>query len=111
MALGFNTFFAKVNATGGVHGNKVVLRVHDDRFDPAETVKVLKEVAADPEVLAIFGVVGTPSVGAVAKSGVLAAEGLALIGPGTGIPALQSSPNMAAKLPARHASSRRPTAS
>lgn len=94
LALGFNTFFARMNASGGVAGHTVTLRVIDDQFDPKETVRALASAVEDPAVVAVFGVLGTPNVGAVAASKVLESAGIALVGPGTGIPALQAAPNM-----------------
>jgi branched-chain amino acid transport system substrate-binding protein len=84
--VGFNVFFAGVNAKGGINGRNVVLTVKDDHYNPDETVALAKEAIADPRTIALFGTVGTGNLGALVKSKVLPEKNIALMGPASGIP-------------------------
>lgn len=65
MALGAEAVFRRVNAAGGVHGRKLVLKVADDGYEPEQTVDQTLRMVQDEKVLALFGYVGTPTVNAV----------------------------------------------
>ena len=60
MNRGARIWFDSVNATGGIHGQRVELRTLDDGYEPerckANTDKLIKD-----DVFALFGYVGTPT--------------------------------------------------
>jgi len=65
MLAGAQAVFREVNAAGGVHGRKLVLKVADDAYEPDQTVEQTLRLVRDEQVLALFGYVGTPTVNAV----------------------------------------------
>lgn len=84
MVLGGRIWFEHVNATGGVHGRTIRQQVVDDGYKVDETVRVTRELLADPEVLALFGFAGTANIGKLLEAGVLEQGGAALVAPYTG---------------------------
>ena len=84
MVLGGRIYFEHVNARGGVHGRAIRQQVVDDGYKVDETVRVTRELLADPEVLALFGFAGTANVGKLLADGVLEQGGAALVAPYTG---------------------------
>ena len=84
MVLGGTIYFKHINATGGVNGQKIVVKVVDDAYKVDETVRLTKEMLADPEVVALFGFAGTSNIGKLLSDGVLAQGGAALVAPYTG---------------------------
>jgi branched-chain amino acid transport system substrate-binding protein len=65
MLAGAQAVFKDVNARGGVHGRKIVLRVADDGYEPEQTVEQTLRMVQHEKVFALFGFVGTPTVNAV----------------------------------------------
>ncbi len=61
MLLGAKTYFAAVNAAGGVRGKQIVLRTLDDGYEPPRAEANTKKFVDDGDVLALFGYVGTPT--------------------------------------------------
>src|SRR3954449_11685562 len=55
MVLGGKLYFDSVNAKGGINGQKIRVVVADDAYKVDETVKLTREMAARPEVVALFG--------------------------------------------------------
>ena len=51
---GANAYFAYVNAHGGVHGRKIVYRIEDDQYDPAQTAQLTSKLVENENVFAIF---------------------------------------------------------
>ena len=84
MVLGGSIYFRHVNAQGGVHGQKIAVKVLDDGYKVDETVRLTRELLADPEVVALFGFAGTSNIGKLLSDGVLAQGGAALVAPYTG---------------------------
>ncbi len=64
IAQGLNTYFAKVNADGGVDGHKLVLVAKDDAYDPNKTPPLVTELIEKDHMMASIVQVGTPNVGA-----------------------------------------------
>ena len=64
IAQGLNTYFAKVNADGGVDGHKLVLVAKDDAYDPNKTPPLVTELIEKDHMMASVIQVGTPNVGA-----------------------------------------------
>ncbi len=84
MVLGGHLYFSHVNATGGVHGQKITVKVVDDGYKVDDTVRLTRELLADPEVVALYGFAGTSNVGKLLTDGVLEQGGAALVAPYTG---------------------------
>lgn len=84
MVVGGRIYFEHVNANGGIHGRMIRHRVVDDGYKVDDTVRLTRELLADPEVLALFGFAGTANVGKLLADGVLQQGGAALVAPYTG---------------------------
>ena len=61
-----NAYFQYVNAHGGIYGRKIVYKYLDDKYDPTDTVSVVKQLVLQDNVYAIFDGLGTPTHLAVA---------------------------------------------
>ena len=81
---GASLAFAEVNRQGGLHGEKIKLVALDDRYEVAETLRLLKDGIDKHAPVAIVNLLGTANTGAVLKSGLLDAAQIPLIGPYTG---------------------------
>lgn len=90
MVLGGKVAFDEANAAGGVHGQKIRTVVLDDGYKVDETEKLTKQLAADPQVLALFGFAGTANVGKLLQDKVLEQAGIPLVAPYTGGEPLRS---------------------
>ena len=82
-----DAYFQYVNANGGVHGRKLKMIIRDDGYNPANTVKVTKQLVLQDKVFAILGGLGTPThtkvvdyLNAVAGARPLRVLGLPLLG-------------------------------
>jgi len=58
---GANAWFDEVNREGGIKGRKIELISLDDQYEPDMTVTNTKALLAKPNLLALFGYVGTPT--------------------------------------------------
>jgi len=59
---GASAYFRHINAAGGVAGRAVVIRALDDAYQPEPTIENTIEFLGSPDVLCLFGYVGTPNV-------------------------------------------------
>jgi len=84
MVLGGKVCFDAVNAQGGVHGQKIRTVVLDDGYKVDETLRLTKDLVADPQVVALFGFAGTANVSKLLQDKVLEQGGIALVAPYTG---------------------------
>lgn len=84
MVVGGQIYFDAINAQGGIHGAKIRHVVADDGYKVAETVRLTRDMLAQPEVVALFGFAGTANVTQLLIDGVLEAGGAALVAPYTG---------------------------
>ncbi len=81
---GAQLYFDLVNAKGGVNGSKLRLLSKDDSYKAPETVKQVREMVKDSQLVALFGVVGTGNVEALLQEKVLEESGTPLITVRTG---------------------------
>jgi ABC-type branched-subunit amino acid transport system substrate-binding protein len=79
---GSGVFFAKVNATGGIHGRKIHLISEDDGYEPTKAAAATEKLIKQDQVFALFGFVGTPTTKAVLP--ILARNEIMLFAPFTG---------------------------
>lgn len=54
-----NAYFQYVNAKGGVNGRKIVFKVYDDQYNPANTVPLTHKLVQQDHVFAVYGSLGT----------------------------------------------------
>jgi ABC-type branched-subunit amino acid transport system substrate-binding protein len=66
IAPGSSAYFDYVNAHGGIYGRKIIYKYLDDKYDPTQTVSVVKQLVLQDNVYAIFDGLGTPTHLAVA---------------------------------------------
>ncbi|WP_323003906.1 ABC transporter substrate-binding protein [Denitromonas sp.] len=78
--LGIQAYFGRVNATGGIRGNKLKLVSRDDGYKVPETLKQTAELIDKEQPVALVGLVGTGNVAAVLKEGLLEKAGIPLVG-------------------------------
>jgi branched-chain amino acid transport system substrate-binding protein len=90
MVVGGQVYFDWVNAQGGVHGAKIRTVVVDDGYKVDETLRLTQEMAARPEVVALFGFAGTANIGKLLAEKTLEQAGIALVAPYTGGEPLRS---------------------
>lgn len=90
MVLGGKIYFDWVNDTGGIHGARIRHIVVDDAYKVDETVRLTREVLANPEVVALFGYAGTANIAKLLSDGVLDGGGAPLVAPYTGGEALRT---------------------
>jgi len=83
-ALGGKIYFDWVNTQGGVHGAHIRHEVHDDGYKVTETVRLTRQLLERPEVVALFGFIGTANISQLLKEKVLERAGVALVAPYTG---------------------------
>lgn len=62
---GAKLYFDHVNATGGVHGQRIDLVSLDDKFDPKLTVVNARKLITEHKAVALFMIRGTPHTQAV----------------------------------------------
>ena len=59
---GAQAYFSYVNDHGGVLGRKIVYKVEDDQYDPAQTVGLTQKLVEQDKVFADYGSLGTAPV-------------------------------------------------
>ena len=59
--IGVETFFARINAEGGVAGHKLTLITLDDQYNPKLAAQNMHLLADEEKILAVIGNVGTPT--------------------------------------------------
>ena len=83
---GARLYFDKINAAGGINGQKIELRMLDDGYEPARA-KANTETFLNDDVFALFGYVGTPT--SLASLPLIKDSGIPFFGPFTGAMALR----------------------
>src|SRR5438105_1259940 len=59
---GATAYFEHVNASGGVHERKLVLKAYDDGYNPGPALENTTRLIEQDNALLLFGYVGTPTV-------------------------------------------------
>ncbi|WP_168735296.1 ABC transporter substrate-binding protein [Pseudothauera rhizosphaerae] len=93
MRAGAQLYFDRVNAAGGVHGQKIRMVVRDDGYRIEDTVKLAREAIAKDDPIVLYGIVGTGNIAALVKEGVLDKAGIAAVGLRTGAASLLNPPH------------------
>lgn len=88
--LGIETYFAKVNAAGGVNGNTITLVALDDGYEPKKAAPNMDKLIDSENVIAVIGNVGTPT--AIVTVPIANAKKTLLFGAFTGAGVLRQSP-------------------
>ena len=60
-------YFQMLNKHGGVNGRKITFISLDDAYSPPKTVEQVRKLVEQEQVLAIFGIIGTPTAAAVQR--------------------------------------------
>ncbi len=60
-------YFQMLNEHGGVNGRKVSFISLDDAYSPPKTVEDVRRLVEEDKVLAVFGIIGTPTAAAVQR--------------------------------------------
>lgn len=60
-------YFKMLNERGGVNGRKITFISLDDAYSPPKTVERVRELVEREQVLAIFGMIGTPTSASVQR--------------------------------------------
>ena len=87
--LGVRAYFARVNANGGIRGDKLKLVTRDDGYKVPETIRLTRELLAKEHPVALVGFVGTGNAIALNREGILDAERVPLVGVRSGAQALR----------------------
>lgn len=89
LKMGVQLYFDSVNDNGGVFGRKLKLVPKDDGYKIPDTVKNIKELAANDHIVALIGSAGTAHLGEVLKQKVLKDAGIIMMSPYTGATSLR----------------------
>jgi branched-chain amino acid transport system substrate-binding protein len=60
-----NAYFTYVNNNGGINGRKIVFKILDDAYNPAQTVPLTHQLVEQDQVFAMFGGLGTAAQASV----------------------------------------------
>jgi len=85
---GAETYFNKINSSGGVNGRKVNLVAYDDGYEPAKCKGNTQKLLEQDDVFALFGYVGTPTSAAILP--ILSNTDAIYFGPFTGAASLRT---------------------
>jgi len=91
MQLGATLYFNQVNARGGVHGRKIVLKTLDDGYEATRAAENTRKLINDEKVFALFGYVGTPT--SAASLPIFTEAKVPFVGPFTGAELLRNPVN------------------
>jgi len=91
MQLGAKLYFDQVNARGGVHGRKIVLKTLDDGYEATRAAENTKKLINEDRVFALFGYVGTPT--SAASMPIFTEARVPFVGPFTGAESLRNPVN------------------
>ena len=91
---GYEAYFARINAQGGIDGRKIRLIQKEDGYQAERALALTRELIDDDGVVALVGYLGTPGPSLVIKENLLVKNSIALIGPSTGIARVLAEPNV-----------------
>jgi branched-chain amino acid transport system substrate-binding protein len=60
-------YFQMLNEHGGVNGRKITFISRDDSYSPPKIVEQVRNLVEQEQVLAVFGIIGTPTAAAVQR--------------------------------------------
>ena len=69
--IGYRIYFEEINAAGGIFGRRLTLRNVNDDFTASKMVESTKILAADPNVIALAGYVGSGGLAQSSKERLL----------------------------------------
>ncbi len=81
LTTGIQTYFNRVNAAGGIAGNKLKLVTLDDGLQAPKMLELTQQLMADKSVLGLLGFLNTAGLAEIAKQNLPAQNGIALIAP------------------------------
>ncbi|HEX9389735.1 MAG TPA: ABC transporter substrate-binding protein [Usitatibacteraceae bacterium] len=81
---GARTYFDYINASGGINGRKIAVIEKDDGGQPANTVRLTRELIEKDRVDVLFGYVGDDGLRAVAGDAYFKSSGMTLYAPLSG---------------------------
>ena len=84
-------YFQHVNAQGGVHGRRIVLKTLDDGYEANRAAANTRKLVDDDKVFALFGYVGTPT--SAASMPIFTQAKVPFVGPFTGAEILRNPMN------------------
>lgn len=90
IANGGKAYFDAVNAKGGVHGRKIRTVVVDDGYDPATSLKTVRQLIDDEHVFALYSLTGTANVMGILPLLAKESSPVPLVGPFTGADGVRS---------------------
>ena len=82
-------WFNEVNRRGGIHQRRIRLTSLDDQYEPQRTTQNTKAFLKNPDLLALFGYVGTPTTKVILP--IVESERIPLIAPLSGASLLRDS--------------------
>jgi len=88
MQLGASLYFGQVNAKGGIHGRRIVLKTLDDGYESTRAAENTKKLIGEEKVFALFGYVGTPTSAAALP--IFTEARVPFVGPFTGAELLRN---------------------
>lgn len=91
---GYQIYFDKINAGGGLDGRKIRLIQKDDGYDAKRALALTRELIDKDGALALVGYLGTPGPALITKEGLLTDNGIALIAPSSGTAKVLSQENV-----------------
>ncbi len=94
MVTGIQAYFDRVNAAGGVNGNKFKLQTLDDGLQAPKMVELTQQLIADKSVIAMLGSLNSAGLAEVAKQNLPGSNGIALIAPHQGDKHIVSAENV-----------------
>jgi branched-chain amino acid transport system substrate-binding protein len=78
--LGSRIYFDHVNAAGGLNGSRVRFVREDDRYQPAETIRLIDQVAQRDKPVAFVNLLGSANVTLLMQKKVLEQAGIPAVG-------------------------------
>jgi ABC-type branched-subunit amino acid transport system substrate-binding protein len=93
MSIGAKAYFDKINAAGGINGQKIILNTMDDQYKPEVSLDLVQKSVTQGYPLAFINFTGAANIERVLQSGVLEKHGIPIVGPRAGTQNLRSPVN------------------